>query len=125
MRRAAGTLVPLEVSILGVLLDAQQVGSRLTHGYAIAKAVQALTGASRLTAYGSLYKALERLERSEFVESRWEDPAAAADEGRPRRRYYRVTAAGAAALTAALERATGTDGEVVRVTPRPSEAPST
>jgi DNA-binding PadR family transcriptional regulator len=43
---------------------------------------------------GTLYPILVRLERAGWVESRWEqtDPAA---EGRPTRRYYRLTADGA------------------------------
>ncbi|MEU7909048.1 PadR family transcriptional regulator [Actinoplanes sp. NPDC049118] len=42
---------------------------------------------------GTLYPILVRLERAGWVESRWEeaDPAA---EGRPNRRYYRLTADG-------------------------------
>jgi PadR family transcriptional regulator len=34
--------------------------------------------------------------------SRWEDPLVAAREGRPRRRFYRVTLEGEAALARAL-----------------------
>ena len=43
---------------------------------------------------GTLYPILVRLEGAGWVESRWEemDPAA---EGRPARRYYRLTAEGA------------------------------
>jgi DNA-binding PadR family transcriptional regulator len=43
---------------------------------------------------GTLYPILVRLERAGWVESRWEevDPAA---EGRPTRRYYRLTGDGA------------------------------
>ena len=45
---------------------------------------------------GTLYPILVRLERAGWVESRWEeaDPVA---EGRPNRRYYRLTAEGAVA----------------------------
>ncbi|WP_250002562.1 PadR family transcriptional regulator [Actinoplanes sp. M2I2] len=45
---------------------------------------------------GTLYPILARLERTGWVESRWEqiDPAA---EGRPSRRYYVLTADGAVA----------------------------
>ncbi len=44
---------------------------------------------------GTLYPILVRLERAGWVESRWEevDPVA---EGRPSRRYYRLTADGTA-----------------------------
>jgi DNA-binding PadR family transcriptional regulator len=45
---------------------------------------------------GTLYPILVRLERAGWVESRWEqtDPAA---EGRPTRRYYRLTPDGVVA----------------------------
>jgi DNA-binding PadR family transcriptional regulator len=43
---------------------------------------------------GTLYPILVRLERAGWVESRWEDIDPAA-EGRPSRRYYRLTADGA------------------------------
>ena len=57
-------------------------------------------GAKRLAGYGTLYKALDRLERAGHVESRWEDPNFAAAESRPRRRLYRVTASEAAVADA-------------------------
>lgn len=97
MRRRPGTLLDLEASILGVLVDASRGGHDL-HGFAVAKELADRTGAKRLTAHGTLYKALGRLEQAELVESRWEDPALAEAEGRPRRRLYRVTSAGRVAL---------------------------
>ena len=51
---------------------------------------------------GTVYPALARLERDGYLRSSWEDEAAAHDDGRPARRYYRVTAAGVRALDAAL-----------------------
>lgn len=47
---------------------------------------------------GTVYPTLARLRRSGFVEARWEDQRVAEREGRPRRRYYRLTGAGARAL---------------------------
>jgi PadR family transcriptional regulator, regulatory protein PadR len=44
---------------------------------------------------GTLYPILVRLERAGWVASRWEDADPVA-EGRPARRYYRLTADGAA-----------------------------
>lgn len=44
---------------------------------------------------GTLYPILVRLERAGWVASRWED-VDPATEGRPTRRYYRLTAEGAA-----------------------------
>jgi PadR family transcriptional regulator PadR len=51
---------------------------------------------------GTVYPALARLERDGYLRSSWEDEAAAHEEGRPARRYYRVTAAGVRALDASL-----------------------
>src|SRR3990172_2738846 len=104
MRRAAGTLVPLELSILDGLLALRVAGIEETHGYHIAQVVRDRAGARRLTGYGTLYKALERLETGGFLDSRWEDPAMAAADGRPRRRYYRVTATGSRAVREAVRR---------------------
>jgi PadR family transcriptional regulator, regulatory protein PadR len=53
---------------------------------------------------GAVYPALDRLEHLGLVRSHWEDEAAAHGEGRPARRYFALTAEGAVALQAALER---------------------
>jgi PadR family transcriptional regulator PadR len=53
---------------------------------------------------GTVYPALERLESRGFLKSKWEDEARARGEGRPARRYFTLTATGATALKAALER---------------------
>ena len=50
---------------------------------------------------GTVYPALSRLERDGYVRSAWEDEAAAHAEGRPARRYYRLTAPGVRALAEA------------------------
>lgn len=97
-RRRAGTLLDLEV---GILAACSEAGERGAHGFAIAKVLAEHGDSRRLTATGTLYRALHRLETGGMVESHWEDPADAETEGRPRRRLYRVTATGASALTAA------------------------
>ena len=53
---------------------------------------------------GTVYPALGRLERDGLVRSSWEDPAAAREEKRPPRRYYKVTAQGARVLETELAR---------------------
>lgn len=53
-----------------------------------------LTGLSS----GTVYPILRRLESEGLVEALWEDEEEARDEGRPARRYYRVTGAGGRAL---------------------------
>ncbi|MBM7504085.1 PadR family transcriptional regulator [Agromyces aurantiacus] len=98
-RRREGRLVGLEVDILGAGIELQAEGGDF-YGFALAKRIADHAGASALTAHGTLYKALNRLAERGLVESEWEDPAAAAEEGRPRRRLYRVTGAGAIAYRA-------------------------
>ena len=51
---------------------------------------------------GTVYPALSRLERDGYLRSAWEDEAEAHAEGRPARRYYRMTAPGTRALAAAV-----------------------
>lgn len=53
---------------------------------------------------GTVYPALDRLEHAGYLRSKWEDASAAHAEGRPARRYFTLTASGAAALRAALAR---------------------
>jgi len=61
-------------------------------------------GAATLLPSGTVHPILAKLEGRGWVRSEWEDvdPSHA---GRPRRRYYRLTAAGAAAARTALARA--------------------
>ena len=101
MRRKEGTLVPLEISILEAALELRGRGTTEAHGFLLARELRDGRQARRLTAYGTLYKALDRLERAGHLASRWEDPQIAADAGRPRRRFYRLTLEGEAALAEA------------------------
>lgn len=103
MRRRAGVLLPIELSILEAAIELRVRGAKYFHGFMMAKELQERNGARMLTAHGTLYKALDRLRKLEFLESEWEDPVAAAAEGRPRRRFYSVTAAGEAALAKSME----------------------
>jgi PadR family transcriptional regulator, regulatory protein PadR len=96
----------LEVAILEASLGLRERGVIEAHGFLLAKEMRDGTHARRLTAYGTLYKALDRLERAGCLSSRWEDPLIAAHEGRPRRRFYRVTLDGEAALARAQREGT-------------------
>src|SRR5262245_61718325 len=91
MRRRPSTLLPIGAAILDAALRLHQSGVVQFHGFLLAKQLADGKGASQLTAHGTLYKALGRLEAAGLLTSTWEDPAAAADEGRPRRRLYGVT----------------------------------
>lgn len=93
-RRKHGTILPLEQAIL-----AHGVANEPFYGFALARAIS--DGGSALTAHGTLYKALTRMTTAGLLEATWEDAALAEQEGRPRRRLYRVTGDGARALSAA------------------------
>lgn len=67
---------------------------------------------------GTVYPALRRLEAAGLLDSSWEDEEVALGEGRPARRYYRLTPQGEASLAQALERYHG----LARVFPAESEA---
>ncbi len=51
---------------------------------------------------GTVYPALAALERRGLVRSRWENEQTARHDGRPRRRYYRITPAGRRELATAI-----------------------
>jgi DNA-binding PadR family transcriptional regulator len=95
-RRKTGTLLPLEAEILEAALSLQRAGQSTFHGFGLAHSMRERRGARSLTAHGTLYKALARLEELGTLTSSWED-AAAAPEGRPRRRLYELTGEGARA----------------------------
>lgn len=97
--RRAG-LLPLELAILQLAATEPEF-----HGFAAARALRDAHGGG-LTAHGTLYKALSRLAGGGLLAARWEPPGDAEMAGRPRRRLYRITDAGRAALieAAATER---------------------
>jgi len=81
------------LAVLRVLVDAQ--GERC-YGVEIGKAAAVSSG--------TLYPILDRLTREGWAEASWEevDPSEA---GRPRRRYYKLTALGEVAAIRALQAA--------------------
>jgi DNA-binding PadR family transcriptional regulator len=97
MRRKPGALVPLEAAVLAVALDLQRGGVDEFHGYQLAKHLAHVSDTRLLTAYGTLYRALGRLEKLGLLESHAEDPQVAAAENRPMRRLYILTGEGVAA----------------------------
>jgi len=98
MRRKAGSIVPFERAVIEAGVELHAAGAPEFHGYLLARHIKDATSARNLTAYGTLYKALDRLQNAGLLESRWEHPEAAANDNRPRRRLYRVTAKGHAVL---------------------------
>jgi PadR family transcriptional regulator PadR len=99
MRRKPGAILPIEESVLNLAAALNVSGDGEFHGFEMAKRLREIDDARRLTAHGTLYKALSRMEKAGLLESRWEDPQLGADEGRPRRRLYRITGAGEVALS--------------------------
>jgi PadR family transcriptional regulator PadR len=118
-RRKPGTLLPLETEILEVALSLLRSGQASFHGFGLAQAMREQSASRSLTAHGTLYKALGRLEEFGLLTSRWEDPAAA--EGRPRRRLYELTSQGA--QTAEQARA-GNGDNAIRRSPRVASEPA-
>jgi PadR family transcriptional regulator, regulatory protein PadR len=53
---------------------------------------------------GTVYPAMRRLEGDRLITSRWERQSIADAEGRPPRKYYKVTAEGKATLATARKR---------------------
>jgi PadR family transcriptional regulator, regulatory protein PadR len=116
-RRKPGTLLPLETEILEVALSMLRAGHGSFYGFGLAQVMREQRGSRSLTAHGTLYKALSRLEEFGLLTSRWED-LAAATEGRPRRRLYELTGEGARAAERA--RAKQTVAPLARVSSEPA-----
>ena len=95
----AASATPL---VLGILAEGE------SYGYAILKRVSELSGGQLKWTDGMLYPLLHRLERLGYVKSRWR----AAQSGR-RRKYYRITKQGRAAL-AAQQRQWAVVGDALR-----------
>jgi DNA-binding PadR family transcriptional regulator len=87
-------LLPLESSICLVAAALHRRGVTEVHGYQLAKHLAEDADRRLLTAYGTLYRALGRLESMGLLTSRWEDPEIPARENRPGRRLYALTAEG-------------------------------
>ncbi len=81
---------------LGTVLILHALARGLNYGFDIMEE----TG----LASGTIYPALEKLERLGYTASRWEDPAISRSEKRPSRRYYEITDEGWQVLAAALEK---------------------
>ena len=121
MQRAAGGASLLSISI-GGLLAAEKLDLLILktlallplHGYGIAKRIEQMSdGVFRVT-LGSLYPALQRLEKDGLVLAEWK----ASENGR-RARYYRLTAAGHRRLSAEQrewERAAAAIASILRTT---------
>ena len=120
MRRKQGSLVPLETAICVSAAELRREGISEFHGYQIAKRLSEIADQRLLTAYGTLYRALGRLEAMGLVHSRWEDPEIPARENRPGRRLYTLSATGERVADEA--RTEAREHAARRVRRRPAEA---
>jgi PadR family transcriptional regulator len=73
---------------------------------------------------GTVYPLLRRLERTGCVASRWESQAKAAREGRPARKYYRITGEGREFIARARTRFAALERALRPGRPAPEESPA-
>jgi PadR family transcriptional regulator, regulatory protein PadR len=102
VRRKPNALVPIEEAICRAALALRFDGVEEFHGYELAKQLADAEDRKLLTAYGTLYRALGRLEAMGMLHSRREDPGIAAQANRPIRRLYTLTALGEQAAREAV-----------------------
>lgn len=95
------------------------LAGRDRHGYLIGKAIERQTDGALRVGTGTLYAAIRRLEDGGWIEeSPWRPDRDLDDE---RRRYYRLTRTGRAALVAETQRLRSTVDYALRLLkPRPS-----
>jgi DNA-binding PadR family transcriptional regulator len=98
-------LLPLQTAAFHILLS---LSGGDAHGYGIIHDVSARTGGALRLSPGTLYRTIQRLLDDGLIEEP-RRPAAAHED--PRRRYYRITAFGRAAVRAETQRLT----ELVRI----------
>jgi PadR family transcriptional regulator PadR len=88
----------LDEGVLHRAIELAAAGEPGFYGFAMARQLRDASAARQLTAHGTLYKALARLEQAGLLTSSWEDPGLAEAGRRPRRRLYRVTPSGEQAV---------------------------
>ena len=94
----------LDLLILRVLIFGDQ------HGQGIARAIEQQTESTLLVDHGSLYPALQRLERREWIEAEW-----GTSENNRRARFYRLTRAGRKQLTTGTSQWYRLSGAIARI----------
>jgi DNA-binding PadR family transcriptional regulator len=118
MRRKPGVLLPIEIAICESAAELRAGGADEFYGYQLAKHMGTRGNTRLLTAYGTLYRALDRLAGMGLLTSRWEAPDIPARENRPGRRLYMLTGA----ADAVVEDAARKGRERIRARVRPKLA---
>ncbi len=92
-RRGNDGLVDNELKLVVAALRKHERGQEHFYGFELAKDIAALESSKSLMSHSTLYRGLRRLEDRGIVESWWETPEAAAEDGREGRlrRYYRLS----------------------------------
>ena len=80
------------------------------HGQGIARAIQQQTEGTLLVDHGSLYPALQRLERRGWIEAEW-----GTSENNRKARFYRITRAGRNQLAAGTSQWHRLSGAITRI----------
>lgn len=107
MRRKPDELIPLEVAVLEAAFRLRRKGTSAFHGYSLAKTIKTDSDRRALTAHGTLYRALHRLQAAGLIEGFWEQPGDAERQNRPPRRLYRLTASAEPVLARARQQQRG------------------
>jgi len=97
--REAQTFLPLQSATFHVLLA---LADEDRHGYAIIQDVAERTGGAIRLSAGTLYRSIQRMLQDGLIVEPRERPAREDDD--QRRRYYRITALGAAVARAEARR---------------------
>ena len=109
-KRRGDQLFGVEREVLDAAHRIALSGDPYFHGYQATLEIRRVRPEGDVTAPGSIYRALDRLTKLKLLERQWEDPAISEQEGRPRRRLYRLTSVGAASRGAAVDQNLGTAG---------------
>ena len=80
------------------------------HGHGIVRAIETQSGSTLLVDHGSLYPALQRLEKQKRIRAEW-----GTSESNRRARYYAITPSGRAQLRAEAARWRRVAGAMTRV----------
>jgi transcriptional regulator len=94
----------LDVLILRILTFGHE------HGQGIARAIEQQTDGTLLVDHGSLYPALQRLERRKWIEAEW-----GTSSNNRRARFYRITRTGRKQLTTGRDQWYRLSGAITRI----------